>query len=158
QMEQLWTLAPEPVICFDGDRAGEAAAARAIDRMLPVLREGHSFRFAFLPEGSDPDDLVRAEGPRALQQCLREARPLVDVLWRREGTGKALDRPEGRAALEEGLERLLETIAKPRVRDHYRREVKSRLWALWREGDKRGGPPARGRATPTAVAARPLPS
>ena len=66
QMELLWQLAPEPIICFDGDRAGEAAAARAIDRMLPTLREGHSFRFAFLPQGSDPDDLVRNEGSAAL--------------------------------------------------------------------------------------------
>ena len=72
QMEQLWLLAPEPIICFDGDRAGEAAAARAIDRMLPMLREGHSFRFAFLPEGSDPDDLVRSQGARAFTQCLEE--------------------------------------------------------------------------------------
>ena len=70
QMDQLWLLAPEPIICFDGDRAGEAAATRAIDRMLPNLREGHSFRFAFLPEGSDPDDLVRNEGPAAFAQCL----------------------------------------------------------------------------------------
>ena len=84
QMDQLWQLAPEPIICFDGDRAGEAAAARAIDRMLPVLREGHSFRFAFLPQGSDPDDLVRNEGAGALARCLAEARPLIDVLWRRE--------------------------------------------------------------------------
>ena len=84
QMDQLWLLAPEPIICFDGDRAGEAAATRAIDRMLPNLREGHSFRFAFLPEGSDPDDLVRNEGAAAFAQCLAEARPLIDVLWRRE--------------------------------------------------------------------------
>ena len=84
QMDQLWQLAPEPIICFDGDRAGEAAASRAIDRMLPVLREGHSFRFAFLPQGTDPDDLVRNQGAGALARCLAEARPLIDVLWRRE--------------------------------------------------------------------------
>src|SRR3989304_5453974 len=69
QMELLWQLAAEPIVCFDGDRAGEAAAARAIDRMLPNLREGHSFRFAFLPEGSDPDDLVRGKGAKAFADC-----------------------------------------------------------------------------------------
>src|SRR4029077_11254050 len=79
QMEQLWVLAPEPIICFDGDKAGEAAAARAIDRMLPVLREGHCFRFDFLPQGSDPDDLVRNEGAGALARCLADARPLIDI-------------------------------------------------------------------------------
>ncbi len=133
QMELLWHLADEPIVCFDGDRAGEAAAARAIDRMLPNLREGHSFRFAFLPEGSDPDDLVRAKGAKALAECLAAARPLIDVLWLRELKAQAIDTPERRAAFEAQLEGLLAQIGNARVRDHYRREVKNRLFALWRE-------------------------
>jgi len=133
QMEQLWLLAPEPIICFDGDRAGEAAAARAIDRMLPMLREGHSFRFAFLPEGLDPDDLVRSQGASAFAQCLRSARPLIDVLWLRERAEQPLDTPERRAAFEARLDALLAQIGNARVRDHYRREVRNRLFALWRE-------------------------
>ena len=133
QMEQLWLLAPEPIICFDGDRAGEAAAARAIDRMLPMLKEGHSFRFAFLPEGMDPDDLVRSQGASAFTQCLRNARPLIDVLWLRERAEQPLDTPERRAAFEARLDALLAEIANARVRDHYRREVRNRLFALWRE-------------------------
>src|SRR5262245_10349588 len=151
QMELLWQLAPEPVICFDGDKAGEAAAARAIDRMLPNLREGRSFRFAFLPHGSDPDELVRAKGPRALAECLASARPLIDVVWLRELRSHPVDTPERRAALEARLDGLLAEIANIRVRDHYRREVKNRLFELWR-----GKPPAipssrsvdRGRPTP----------
>ena len=129
----LWQLAPEPIVCFDGDRAGEAAAARAIDRMLPNLREGRSFRFAFLPEGSDPDDLVRSKGARALAECLAGARPLIDVLWQRELKAHAIDTPERRAAFEERLETLLAEIGNARVKDHYRREVKNRLFNLWRE-------------------------
>ena len=158
QMDQLWLLAPEPIICFDGDRAGEAAAARAIDRMLPKLREGHSFRFAFLPQGSDPDDLVRNEGAAAFAQCLAEARPLVDVLWRRECGSQNLDTPERRAALEERLERVLSTIGNARVKDHYRRDVKSRLFGLWRDATKKG---AAAKASPVLAGksgARPLPS
>lgn len=158
QMDQLWLLAPEPIICFDGDRAGEAAAARAIDRMLPNLREGHSFRFAFLPQGSDPDDLVRNEGAAAFAQCLAEARPLVDVLWRRECGSQNLDTPERRAALEERLERVLSTIGNARVKDHYRRDVKSRLFGLWRDATKKG---AAAKASPVLAGksgARPLPS
>jgi DNA primase len=143
QMERLWLTAREPIICFDGDRAGEAAAARAIDRMLPNLREGHSFRFAFLPDGSDPDDLVRQEGAGALARCLASAKPLIDVVWLRELAAEPIDTPERRAAFEERLERLLAQIANARVRDHYRREVKDRLFGLWRE--KRG---ARGAAVP----------
>ncbi len=160
QMDQLWLLAPEPIICFDGDRAGEAAAARAIDRMLPVLREGHSFRFAFLPQGSDPDDLVRNQGAGALSRCLSEARPLIDILWQRECAGHNLETPERRAALEERLEQLLATIANTRVRDHYRRDVKSRLFALWRDIGKHSGtqsnaspPTSSGKSGP-----KPLPS
>jgi len=133
QMEVLWLLAPEPVICFDGDRAGEAAAARAIDRMLPHLREGHSFRFAFLPQGQDPDDLVRGEGPSAFAACLKSAHPLIDMLWTREKSAIALDTPERRAAFEARLDSLLGEIGNTRVRDHYRREVKNRLFNLWRE-------------------------
>ena len=142
QMEQLWLLAPEPIICFDGDRAGEAAAARAIDRMLPVLREGHSFRFAFLPQGSDPDDLVRSQGAGAFAACLDQARPLIDVLWLRERAEQPVDTPERRAAFEARLETLLGQIGNARVKEHYRREVKNRLFALWRERPVRGGKPA----------------
>jgi DNA primase len=150
QMEQLWLLQPEPIICFDGDRAGEAAAARAIDRMLPMLREGHSFRFAFLPEGFDPDDLVRSQGAAAFSQCLKAARPLIDVLWLRERAEQPLDTPERRAAFEARLDALLGQIANARVRDHYRREVRNRLFALWR-----GRPaPRRNRARPTAAPAK----
>ena len=145
QMELLWQLAPEPIVCFDGDRAGEAAAARAIDRMLPNLREGRSFRFAFLPEGSDPDDLVRSKGARALAECLAGARPLIDVLWQRELKTHPIDTPERRAAFEERLEKLLAEIANARVKDHYRREVKNRLFNLWREQGARSAQAAGGR-------------
>ncbi|MGH6866290.1 MAG: DNA primase [Methyloceanibacter sp.] len=140
QMEQLWVLAPEPIICFDGDRAGEAAATRAIDRMLPHLREGHSFRFAFLPQGSDPDDLVRSAGAGAFADILKGARPLIDMVWLREQSAGALDTPERRAAFEERLERLIAQITNARVREHYRREVKNRLFALWREQPRRRAP------------------
>ena len=120
QMEQLWQLAPEPVICFDGDRAGEAAAARAVDRMLPVLREGHSFRFAFMPQGQDPDDLVQSAGPAAFAAYIKNAIPLIDMVWRREIRASAIDTPERRAAFEARLEGLLNEIENMRVREHYR--------------------------------------
>jgi DNA primase len=160
QMEILWHLSPEPIVCFDGDRAGEAAAARAIDRMLPVLREGHSFRFAFLPEGSDPDDLVRSKGAKALAECLSGARPLIDVLWQRELKTHAIDTPERRAAFEARFETLLGEIGNTRVRDHYRREVKNRLFNLWREqGARRGKLAADSASRPAGRSApTPLPS
>jgi DNA primase len=160
QMELLWQLAPEPIICFDGDKAGEAAAARAIDRMLPNLREGRSFRFAFLPQGSDPDDLVRTKGPRAFAECLASARPLIDVVWLRELRSHPIDTPERRAAFEARLDSLLAQIVNTRVRDHYRREAKNRLFALWREKPARGGklPATASSRSTERSGATPLPS
>lgn len=155
QMEQLWLLAPEPIICFDGDRAGETAAARAIDRMLPMLREGHSFRFAFLPEGLDPDDLVRSQGAGTFTHCLKAAHPLIDVLWLRERAEQPLDTPERRAAFEARLDALLAQIGNARVRDHYRREVRNRLFALWRE---RPSPRQSGRNPAARLASGPAPA
>ncbi|MBM3544137.1 MAG: DNA primase [Alphaproteobacteria bacterium] len=160
QMERLWQLAPEPVVCFDGDKAGEAAAARAIDRMLPALREGQSFRFAFLPQGSDPDDLVRSAGSRAFAEVLAAARPLIDVVWQRERSAQAIDTPERRAAFEARMEHLLTEIGNARVRDHYRREIKKRLFALWREKPAHGiaVPPNRAAKPSTRSGPTPLPS
>ncbi|MGD8529160.1 MAG: DNA primase [Methyloceanibacter sp.] len=149
QMEQLWQLAPEPVICFDGDRAGEAAAARAVDRMLPVLREGHSFRFAFMPQGQDPDDLVQSAGPAAFAAYIKNAIPLIDMVWRREIRASAIDTPERRAAFEARLEALLNEIENMRVREHYRRDIKNRLFELWRPQARAGknGKPAKQNGT-----------
>src|SRR5271163_5142751 len=68
---ELWRLAPEPVLCFDGDAAGQRAAARAAVRALPLLAPGHSLRFATLPPGEDPDSLIRASGAPAFAELLR---------------------------------------------------------------------------------------
>jgi DNA primase len=129
--------------------------------MLPNLREGRSFRFAFLPEGSDPDDLVRSKGARALAECLAGARPLIDVLWQRELKTHPIDTPERRAAFEERLEKLLAEIVNARVKDHYRREVKNRLFNLWREqgGDRRKLlASAAGTRSPARAGTTPVPS
>ncbi len=81
QIEALWKLAPEPIMCLDGDAAGQRAALRAADRVMPLLKAGHSLRFATLPAGQDPDDLIRAQGPTAFKDLLGQTRPLVDVIW-----------------------------------------------------------------------------
>ena len=66
QLKLLWRMAPEPTLCFDGDAAGRRAAFRAVETALPHLQPGHSIQFAFLPDGLDPDDLVRQHGASAL--------------------------------------------------------------------------------------------
>ncbi len=140
QIRELWRLAPEPVICFDGDAAGRRAAQRAVERALPVLQPGRSLRFAFLPPGEDPDSLIARHGARALDEALARARPLADLLWDMETAGRPIDTPERRAALEKRLEDGVRRVADASVRRHYERHFRSRLW----EAFKAARPAARG--------------
>jgi len=81
-------------LCFDGDKAGVRAAFRSVERALPLIKPGQTLRFALLPEGKDPDDLIREHGPSAMQDVLDRAIPLVDMVWRREVSAEPLDTPE----------------------------------------------------------------
>ena len=165
QLAMLWRACPQPVLCFDGDTAGLKAAWRALEVALPHLKPGHSLRFAFLPEGMDPDDLLRLNGPEALRQVLDAAEPLIDFLFRHASTGQPLRTPEEKAALEARLEELAGRIAEPRVRQHYRDELRDRLRGLFRRpapparfmASRRGnraGPASEARAAPPSVRLR----
>lgn len=154
QLALLWRASDEPVLCFDGDKAGIGAAYRAIDRALPILKPGKSLNFAFLPEGQDPDDLVRAEGPGAMAEVLKNARPLVDVLWDRETQASPLDTPERRAKLRSHLRGLAKTIADKDVRGAYGVELGRRLDERFqpsanRKSGDRGAKPAQRRFEPS---------
>jgi len=130
QIKLLWRMADEPILCFDGDAAGRKAAFRAVETALPLLSPGHSVRFAFLPGGLDPDDLVRQKGPDAFAEELSKTRALFDVLWERETQGHDISTPEQRAALEARLNGLVGKIADGVVRGHYERELRETLWAM----------------------------
>jgi DNA primase len=131
QLGLLWRMSPEPILCFDGDGAGKRAAYRAIDTALPHLKPGASLMFAFLPDGLDPDDLIRQQGPAALDAVLGRARPLIDVLFEREWAQGDWSTPERRAGLEQALRQLIARIADESVRTHYRRDLAQRLAAAW---------------------------
>jgi DNA primase len=131
QCELLWRMAEEPILCFDGDKAGRKAAYRAIDTALPLISVGRSLRFALLPEGVDPDDLARSSGPEAVADVLNGSLPLMDLLWMRETEGHAFDTPERRAALEQRLSASVQTIRDPSLRRHYEQEVWGRLRRLF---------------------------
>src|SRR5205085_4839092 len=103
QLGELWKLADEPFLCFDGDNAGRRAAARAAERALPLLRAGKRLRFVGLPAGEDPDSLVRARGADAVRRVLDLARPLADVIWELETDGKPADTPERQASIKAAL-------------------------------------------------------
>ena len=130
QLALLWRLADEPILCFDGDKAGRRAAYRALDVALPALVPGKSLRFALLPEGQDPDDLARAGGQAALARVLDAARPLVDMLWGRELEAGPLDTPERRAALERRLKEALQVIRDETLKRYYREDIEARLAVL----------------------------
>ena len=98
QLALMWRMADEPILCFDGDDAGRRAAYRALDLALPLLKPGKSLKLAALPDGQDPDDLVRSGGREAVEDVLAAARPLADVLWTRESEAGPLTTPERRAA------------------------------------------------------------
>mgnify|MGYP002403092172 FL=1 len=138
QLELLWRMGSEPVLCFDGDQAGLRAAWRAADLALPLVQPGRTLRFALLPEGRDPDDLVRDEGADAFRKVLAEARPLADLLWMRETAGGVFDTPERRAELEKRLRDLTSRIRDESVRFHYAQEMRERVQAFF--GLRRGGP------------------
>ncbi len=138
QLEQLWRLAAEPVLCLDGDAAGQRAAARAAELALPLLGGGRSLRFVLLPEGEDPDSLVQRHGAEAMRAALERPLSLVDFLWRQGVVGRALDTPERRAAAERELLARVQTIGDGAVRAHYRQELRERLRALWAPGRRAG--------------------
>ena len=127
QLRLLWQMADEPILCFDGDEAGLKAAFRAVDLALPNLAPGKSVRFALLPGGQDPDDLVRREGPEPFRRILAAAKPLVDMLWMSAGYGLDLATPERRAAFEQSLRSAVASIGQADVRRHYEMAVRERL-------------------------------
>jgi DNA primase len=149
QCALLWAMADEPILCFDGDAAGRKAAFRAIDTALPLIGAGKSLRFALLPEGQDPDDLIRVSGPPAMAEALNGARPFADMLFLRESEARPLDTPESRAALERRLADSVAAIADETLRRHYHVDMKRRLASHFGE-DRPQALAARGGSRPFA--------
>src|SRR4030088_3447305 len=139
QLTLLWKMADEPILCFDGDKAGQKAAYRAADMALPHLKPGKSLRFALLPEGQDPDDLARSGGRGAIEEVIAAARSLSDILWSREVEGGSFATPERRAALEARIGELSGGIGDEVVRRYYRQDLAERLQRTFAPEVARGG-------------------
>ena len=144
QLQLLWRTAPEPILAFDGDAAGQKAAHRAAHLALPHLKPGYSLRFAFLPSGEDPDSFIAANGAGAMTMLLETALPLSQLLWRAETEGKDLSTPERRAGLEHSLKEITDRITDPKVADYYRRGFEQLVF----ESFKRRSPQPRGDRVP----------
>src|SRR3954470_8241206 len=131
QLALLWKMADEPVLCFDGDSAGRRAAYRAVDLALPHIKPGKTICFALLPEGQDPDDLVRSGAREAISEVIDVARALADMLWQRETEAGGFDTPERRAGLDQRVAEVTNVIADPAVRKYYRQDLDERVRALF---------------------------
>ncbi|CAN7223532.1 DNA primase [Rhizobium sp. LjRoot254] len=153
QLALLWKMTPVPVLCFDGDGAGMRAASRAVDLALPHLKPGQSLRIALLPDGKDPDDLVKIEGRAPFDKVIAEARALADMVWLRETSGATFETPEKRAELEARLKQVTQVIGDESVRRHYQQDMRDRLYAFFQNAarpgkdDRRGNSQKRSRET-----------
>lgn len=127
QLELLWKMTSQPILCFDGDGAGVRAANRAADLALPYIKPGRSVSFALLPDGKDPDDLVRHEGRAPFDRVLSEAKPLAAMIWSRETASVTFDTPEKRAELENRLKQIVSVIGDESVRRFYQQDMRDRL-------------------------------
>lgn len=172
QLDLIWKITPQPVLCFDGDGAGLRAAYRAVELALPRIAPGRTLSFALLPDGKDPDDLVRHDGRAPFDQVMSEAKPLADMVWQREtAQGGAFDTPEKRAGLEARLKQAVSVIADESLKRHYLQDIRDRLYrffqapvaeSAWRQGGDRGRgrggyqqqAPARGGARSTGISDR----
>ncbi len=139
QLQMMWRIAPEPVVALDGDKAGLNAAMRLIDLALPLLEAGQSLRFALMPEGLDPDDVLKQQGKGAMRKLLDGSMPMVDLLWQRETEGGVFDSPERKATLDKKLRAVISTIRDPSLRAHYGQAIKDKRWALFTPARGGGG-------------------
>lgn len=140
QLALAWKLVDTPVVCFDGDSAGKKAANRAIERALPVMEPGKSLRFAFPPDGQDPDDLAKAGGLPAITALIESAQPLIDVLWASLVSSFDMRNPDQKAALRAKIRSILAGIRNEDVRASYAAEMTDRFnGANARQQTARGG-------------------
>jgi DNA primase len=145
QLQLLWKMADEPILCFDGDKAGQKAAWRAAEMALPHLKPGKSLKFALLPEGQDPDDLARSGGRAAIEDVIAAAGSLSDLIWARELAAGDFSTPERRAALEARINEIAGGIRDDVVKKYYRQDLVERLRrAFAPQGNFGGGGYGRG--------------
>jgi DNA primase len=146
QIAALWTMIPQdekvPVLCFDGDNAGRRAAERACERILPLLKANQSSKFAFLPQGEDPDTLIKSSGAGAFRTVLQNALPLFDYIWSSAVQGRNIETPEAKAGLTKALEESIDTIADRDLQRYYKQELRDRIsqaFFMWNKGGNQKG-------------------
>ena len=132
QIQLLWQISNLPILCYDGDNAGVNAANRIIDIIFPILKPGYSMKFIFLPEGMDPDDLLKKHGKNEMNKLISNATPLIDLFWAHFITLYNFGTPEDRANIENQLNKMMDRIQNAEVKKQYKLEIRDRLSAYWR--------------------------
>ena len=128
QLALIWRISPSPVVALDGDRAGVNAAYRLIDLALPLIQTGKTIKFALMPEGYDPDDLIKERGRDAMQNLVDSAISFGDMIWKRETEGFSFSEPEARAALDKKLDQVLANVRDKQLKYHYQQHFKDLKW------------------------------
>lgn len=159
QLDLLWRMTPEPIIALDGDTAGLRAAYRVIDLALPKLGAGRALRFALMPQGLDPDDVIRKQGRDAMAAILERSSSLVDLLWQRETEGKSFDSPERKAAVHKALADAISKIPDLDLKKYYQEDLRQKEWQLFRArpaggAQKRLWRPRKGQVEPALMQTR----
>jgi DNA primase len=139
QLEILWRLIDTPILCFDGDPAGQRAAAKAALRALPLVKPDKTLAFALLPPGEDPDDLVRRRGAQAMEEVLARPRPLARVLYENERSQRNLHTPEARAGLRDQLDELAVSCSSRSLQEQYRKAFRDQFYDDfgWKKGERK---------------------
>lgn len=127
---QAWRMHEAPIMCFDGDAAGRRAAAKVVTLALPLLRPGRTLRFAMMPVGEDPDDVVRKRGPGPFKRMIEAAKSLPDMIWQVFSTGKTLTTPDALGAVEAEAVEALNKIPDDQLRKKYLRDMHERIEAV----------------------------
>ena len=124
------------VFCFDGDAAGQKAAARACDIVMQFLRDTSEVKFAFVSGGKDPDEILKTSGESAMRKIIDDAIPLVDFLWNLTNSGFNVSTPGGRSQAEKFLKQKLDKITDIDLRSEYEHEYNSRKFNQWHKWKK----------------------
>lgn len=138
QIQRMWSMCREPVMCMDGDNAGQRSMLRAAETCLPILKPDHSLKFAVIPDGFDPDDFIRQRGAENFGRIIDKARPLAEVVFISQSKETSLTTPEQIAGLEKRLNVLSEKIENKAVSGYYKNFFRQKLWDLQKSNRLRG--------------------
>ena len=135
-IQKLWKISEVPTICMDGDAAGMRAMARSINVVLPILKPGYSINFVKLPDGMDPDDVIKSQGGAHLRKILEQKIDLCEAIWNLNISNADLRTPETQALLKKKLIDIVNQIQDVSVKQFYHKYFNDKIFALFSKARK----------------------